>query len=276
MLRPTLAALALTLALGACSNGGDDPFADPYEERSAASIFAEGEQLLNEGDEEAAAETFEALERVHPASEWAKRAMMMAAFAYYQGGDYDQAVAAAQRYIQWYPADTDAAYAQYLIGMSHYDRIMDVERDQAETRRALQELEKVVRRYPQSEYAREAALKIDLTRDQLAGKEMLVGRYYLGQGNYTASINRFKEVLAQYQTTSHAPEALHRLVEAYLSLGIESEARTAAAVLGHNFPGSKWYEASYALMQGADIAPFEDRESWISKVFRRITTGDTI
>jgi outer membrane protein assembly factor BamD len=276
MLRPTLAALALTLALAACSNGGDDPFADPYEERTAASIFAEGEQLLNEGDEEAAAETFEALERVHPASEWAKRAMMMAAFAYYQGGDYDQAVAAAQRYIQWYPADTDAAYAQYLIGMSHYDRIMDVERDQAETRRALQELEKVVRRYPQSEYAREAALKIDLTRDQLAGKEMLVGRYYLGQGNYTASINRFKEVLAQYQTTSHAPEALHRLVEAYLSLGIESEARTAAAVLGHNFPGSKWYEASYALMQGADIAPFEDRESWISKVFRRITTGDTI
>lgn len=275
MIRFAFAALALA-SLAACSGGDDDPYSDPYANRSAADIYAEGEQLLNDGDETEAAHVFEELERVHPYSEWSKRAMIMAAYSYYQGGEYDEAVSAAQRYISFFPSDPDAAYAQYIVGMSFYDRIVDVERDQANTRRALQELEEVVRRYPNSDYAREARLKIDLARDQLAGKEMQIGRYYLGQGNNIAAINRFKTVLSQYQTTSHAPEALHRLVEAYLSLGIESEARTAAAVLGENFPGSPWYEASYAMMQGADVAPFEDRESWISKVFRRVTTGDTL
>lgn len=274
MIRFALAALAL-LALGACTDD-DDPLADPYAGRSAASIYAEAEGLLNDGDELEAAETFEELERVHPYSEWSKRAMIMAAFAYYQAQDFDRAIAAGQRYLDFFPADPDAAYAQYLVGMSFYDQIVDVQRDQGATRRALQELEEVVRRYPDSDYAREARLKMDLTRDQLAGQEMLIGRYYLGQGNYIAAINRFKQVLTFYQTTSHAPEALHRLVEAYLSLGIEGEARTAAAVLGYNFPGSQWYEASYAMMQGADTAPFEDPESWISKVFRRVTTGETI
>ncbi|MGR3782974.1 MAG: outer membrane protein assembly factor BamD, partial [Albimonas sp.] len=203
-------------------------------------------------------------------------AMIMAAYGYYQGGEYDSAVTAAQRYIAFFPSDQDAAYAQYLIGMSYYDQIVDVQRDQGSTLRAIQEFEEVVRRYPNSDYAREARLKIDLARDQMAGKEMTIGRYYLGQGNYIAAINRFKTVLALYQTTSHAPEALYRLVEAYLSLGINSEAQTAAAILGYNFPGSEWYQGAYDLMQGADIAPFEDRESWISKLFRRVTTGDTI
>ncbi|MEO1688133.1 MAG: outer membrane protein assembly factor BamD [Pseudomonadota bacterium] len=275
-----LAAAVAALALAACSNpfssSDDDPLADPFAGRSAAEIYAEGEQRLNDGDEIGAAETFEELERVHPYSEWAKRSMIMAAFAYYQGQDFPQAIAAAERYLDFFPSDPDAAYAQYLVGMSWYDQIVDVERDQGATRQALQELEEVVRRYPASEYARDARLKMDLTRDQLAGKEMLIGRYYLGQGNYIAAINRFKSVLTFYQTTSHAPEALHRLVEAYLSLGIEGEARTAAAVLGYNFPGSDWYQASFAMMQGADVAPFEDRESWISRAFRRVTTGDTI
>ncbi len=274
MIRFAFAALALA-SLAACS-GNSDPYADPYANRSAADIYAEGEQLLNDGSEVEAAHAFEELERVHPYSEWSKRAMIMAAYSYYQGAEYDDAVSAAQRYISFFPSDPDAAYAQYIVGMSYYDRIVDVERDQDNTRRALQELQEVVRRYPASDYAREARLKIDLARDQLAGKEMQIGRYYLGQGNNIAAINRFKTVLSQYQTTSHTPEALHRLVEAYLSLGIESEARTAAAVLGENFPGSPWYEASYAMMQGADVAPFEDRESWISKVFRRVTTGDTL
>lgn len=274
MLRLLLACL-LVLGLAACSDDLD-PNEDRYAGRSAASIYREGEAQLNDGEPIAAAETFEELERVHPYSEWARRSMIMAAFGFYQGQDFDRAIAAASRYIDFFPADPDAAYAQYLIGMSHYDQIMDVERDQGETARALQELEEVVRRYPGSDYAREARLKIDLARDQLAGQEMLVGRYYLGQGNYVAAINRFKRVLTLYQTTSQAPEALHRLVEAYLSLGVESEARTAAAVLGHNFPGSPWYEASYAMMQGADIAPFEDRESWISKAFRRVVTGQTL
>jgi outer membrane protein assembly factor BamD len=274
MIRLALA-LSLVLGLAACSDDAD-PNEDLYAGRSAASIYQEGEALLNDGEPIQAAETFEELERVHPYSEWSKRAMIMAAYGFYQGQAFDRAIAAAQRYIDFFPADPDAAYAQYLIGMSHYDQIMDVERDQGETRSALQELEQVVRRYPGSDYAREARLKIDLARDQIAGQEMLVGRYYLGQGNYVAAINRFKRVLTLYQTTSQAPEALHRLVEAYLSLGVESEARTAAAVLGYNFPGSEWYEASYAMMQGADIAPFEDRESWISKAFRRVTTGSTL
>lgn len=273
MIRTALAALAL-LALAACSSGSRD--ADPFVGMSAAEIFAEGERQMNAGQSSAAGQTFEELERIHPYSEWAKRAMIMAAFAHYQAQDFDRAIIAARRYLDFFPADADAPYAQYLIGMSHYDQILDVNRDQAATRRALQELEDVARRWPQSDYAREARLKVDLARDQLAGKEMMIGRYYLGQGNFVAAINRFKVVLSQFQTTSHAPEALHRLVEAYLSLGVESEARTAAAVLGHNFPGSEWYEASYAMMQGADMAPFEDRESWISRAFRRVTTGATL
>ncbi len=269
-----LAAAAFTLA--ACSSDNKDEFADPYAGRSAASIYQEGEAQLNDGEPVQAGETFEELERVHPYSEWSKRAMIMAAYSYYQAGAFDRAIGAAQRYLNFFPSDPDSPYAQYLIGMSWYDQIVDVERDQGATRNALQELEQVVRRYPGSEYAREAQLKIDLTRDQLAGKEMLIGRYYLGQQHYIAAINRFKVVLSRYQTTSHVPEALHRLVEAYLSLGITSEAQTAAAVLGYNYPGSEWYEASYAMMKGANLAPFEDEESWISRAFRRVTTGDTI
>ncbi len=276
MLRFVLAAAAALMLTACSSDKKKDEFYDPYAGRSAASIYQEGEQLLNDGNPVAAGEVFEELERVHPYSEWSRRAMIMAAFSYYQAAEFNRAITAGQRFLDFFPSDPDSPYAQYLIGMSYYDQIVDVQRDQGATRRALQELEEVVRRYPGTEYAREAQFKIDLTRDQLAGKEMLIGRYYLGQRHYVAAINRFKVVLSQYQTTSHTPEALHRLVEAYLSLGVVSEAQTAAAVLGHNFPGSEWYEASYAMMQGADLAPFEERESWISRVFRRVTTGDTL
>jgi outer membrane protein assembly factor BamD len=266
----------LTLTLAACSGTDDDPFADPYAGRSAASIYAEAEDLLQQGDAVESGEMLEELERVHPYSEWAKRAMIMSAFAYYQATEFERSRLAAQRFIDFFPSDADAPYAQYLIALSWYDQIVDVARDQGSARRALEELQKVVQRYPASEYAREAQLKIDLANDQLAGKEMMIGRYYLGQGRYIAAINRFKTVLTLYQTTSHAPESLHRLVEAYLSLGIIEEARTAAAVLGHNFPGSDWYQASYARMQGEGLAPWEDKESWISQVFRRVTTGSTL
>ncbi|MFT6773739.1 MAG: outer membrane protein assembly factor BamD [Paracoccaceae bacterium] len=266
----------LTLTLAACSGKDDDPFADPYAGRSAASIYAEAEDLLQQGDAVQSGEMLEELERVHPYSEWAKRAMIMSAFAYYQATEFERSRLAAQRFIDFFPSDADAPYAQYLIALSWYDQIVDVARDQGSARRALEELQKVVQRYPASEYAREAQLKIDLANDQLAGKEMMIGRYYLGQGRYIAAINRFKTVLTLYQTTSHAPESLHRLVEAYLSLGIIEEARTAAAVLGHNFPGSDWYQASYARMQGEGLAPWEDKESWISQVFRRVTTGSTL
>lgn len=272
-------AAGLVLTLSACSWFGakeKDPFADPYAGRSAAEIYAEAETQLEDGDAVAAGETLEELERVHPYSEWAKRAMILSAYAYHKAGEMDRARLAAQRFIDFFPSDQDAPYAQYLIGLTWYDGIVDVARDQGAARKALEELQKVVSRYPDSVYAREAQLKIDLCNDQLAGKEMMIGRYYLGQSKRIAAINRFRTVLTRYQTTSHAPEALHRLVEAYLALGLESEARTAAAVLGHNFPGSEWYEASYAMMQGADLAPFEDEESWISRAFRQITTGSTL
>lgn len=272
-------ALVLALSLSACGwFGGDDAtdFDDPYAGRSAAEIYAVAERQLADGEAVKAGETLEELERVHPYSEWSKRAMIMSAYAYHQAGEFGRARLAAQRFIDFFPSDADAPYAQYIIGLTYYDQIVDVARDQGNARLALEELRKVVERYPGSEYAREAQLKIDLCNDQLAGKEMMIGRYYLGQSKRIAAINRFKTVLTRYQTTSHAPEALHRLVEAYLELGLEGEARTAAAVLGHNFPGSEWYEASYAMMQGANLAPFEDEESWISRAFRQITTGSTL
>jgi outer membrane protein assembly factor BamD len=276
MVRFALMAL-LAISLAGCSWFGDDEeYVDPYAGRSAADIYQEGQALLDDGDSEEAGKVFEELERVHPYSEWAKRAMLKAAVSYYDAQLYERSRQAALRFLDFFPSDPDAPYAQYIIGMGYYDQIVDVGRDQGATRFALQELEEVARRYPGSEYAREARLKIDLTRDQLAGKEMTIGRYYLSRHNYVAAINRFKVVLEQYQTTSHAPEALHRLVEAYLSLGVAGEAQTAAAVLGHNYPGSPWYEASYAMMQGADIAPFEDRDSWISRIYRQVIVGKKI
>jgi outer membrane protein assembly factor BamD len=267
----------LAISLAGCSWFKDDEeYVDPYAGRSASDIYEEGQALVADGEAEKAGKVFEELERVHPYSEWAKRAMIQAAAAYYDAQLYEQSRQAALRFLDFFPSDQDAPYAQYIIGMTYYDQIVDVGRDQGATRFALQELEEVSRRYPGSDYAREARLKIDLTRDQLAGKEMTIGRYYLSRHNYVAAINRFKVVLEQYQTTSHAPEALHRLVEAYLSLGVPSEAQTAAAVLGHNYPGSEWYQASYAMMQGADIAPFEDRDSWISRIYRQVITGSIL
>lgn len=276
MVRFALMAL-LAVSIAGCSWFEDDEeYVDPYAGRPAAEIYAEAQALLDDGEPGEAGGVLEELERVHPYSEWAKRAMIMAAVSYYNAEQYEQSRQAARRFLDFFPSDEQSPYAQYIIGMTYYDQIVDVGRDQGATRIALQELEEVSRRYPGTEYAREARLKIDLARDQLAGKEMTIGRYYLGRSNYVAAINRFKVVLERYQTTSHAPEALHRLVEAYLSLGVPGEAQTAAAVLGHNYPGSEWYEASYAMMQGADIAPFEDEESWISRIYRRVVAGDEL
>ena len=263
---------ALLAVLGACSS--DDGDEVPVETRSAREIFDTGETQLADGDAEEAAASFDEVERLFPFSQLAKRAMIMSAFSYYRAGNMPEARAAAGRYLDLYPSDVDAAYAQYLIGLTYYDNIVDTGRDQATTRRALQELTTVVERYPASDFAREAKLKIDLTRDHLAGKEMEVGRYYLKRGHYLAAINRFRVVLEQYQTTSQTPEALHRLVEAYLALGVEREAQTAAAVLGENFVGSDWYAASYALLTGEDLRPERDGDSWIDRVFRQVIKGE--
>ena len=196
-----------------------------------------------------AAKGFGEVERQHPYSQWATRAILMQAYAHYQRNDYDSAQNAAQRFITLHPGHRDAPYAYYLVAISHYEQISDVRRDQSETEKALRSLEEISQRFPGTSYARDAEAKAVLARDHLAGKEMEIGRYYLNKRAHTASINRFKKVVQNYQTTTHTPEALYRLTEAYLALGIRSEAQTAAAVLGHNYPNSDWYRDAYSLLE---------------------------
>ncbi len=260
-------ALAATVGLVLALLVGCAPGEEPYVERPVEELYNEAMDSLLDEDFEAAVAGFAEVERQHPYSVWATRAQIMSAFVYYQSNRYDDAIAAAGRFIELHPGNRDAAYGYYLIAMSHYEQITDVNRDQRTTALALQALEEVVRRFPGSTYARDARLKIDLARDHLAGKEMTVGRYYLRRGNAVAAIGRFRKVVELYQTTSHAAEALHRLTEAYLALGVSGEAQTAAAVLGHNYPGSRWYEHSYALLVDSDLTPEADEESWISRVF---------
>ncbi|MCY4034471.1 MAG: outer membrane protein assembly factor BamD [Hyphomicrobiales bacterium] len=219
-----------------------------YNERPATEIYNTALDALQAGDYETAATEFIEVERQHPYSVWARRAILLSAYAYYVDEEYDQSILAAQRYIMLYPGGESAPYAYYLVATCFYEQITDVTRDQRRTEEALAALEEVVRRFPDTEYARDAAFKIDLARDHLAGKEMEVGRYYLDQEAYSAAIGRFLEVLARYQTTTHTPEALHRLTEAYLALGLREEAQASAAILGHNYPASEWYEYSYILV----------------------------
>ena len=265
---PALIALCL---LAACA---DDEAELIDDDRPPEAIFAEGERLMREGDWLEAAQRFDDVERLYPYSDTAKDAMLRAAQAYYQAESYNEARLAAERFLRFHPADPRAAEAQYLIANSWYAQIVDVGRDQSATREALAALRDTVNRYPGTEEARSAQLKLDLTLDHLAGKEMQVGRYYLKRGHYIAAINRFRAVIETYQTTSHTPEALHRLVEAYMALGVPAEAQTAAAVLGYNFPGSKWYAASFDLLTGSDLAPLENSDSWISRAYRQVIQGE--
>ncbi|WP_296715942.1 outer membrane protein assembly factor BamD [Tistrella sp.] len=259
---------ACVAALAACSSDDDDRPA--YVERPVEQIYAQAANELDQGEYRKAAQSFDEVERQHPYSTWATEAQLMAAYSYYQANQYEDAIATAQRFIDLHPGNPNVAYAYYLVGLCHYERISDVGRDQEMTRKSLEAFQEVVRRFPDSAYAPDARLKIDLARDHLAGKEMEIGRYYLTRGLYIAAINRFRTVIERYQTTTHVPEALHRLVEAYLSLGIEREAQTAAAVLGYNYPGSDWYEDSYALLTGRNLQPVEDKGSWISRAFRSV------
>jgi outer membrane protein assembly factor BamD len=274
-LRLASAFLALSLLAGCETVGGwfeDDEVS--LEDRPAGEIYAQAEGLMADEQFAEAATTFDEVERLYPFSQLAKRATIMSAFANYEAGNMPAARAAASRYLDLYPSDADAPYAQYLIALTHYDNIVDVGRDQARTRDALQELTELVRRYPNSDFARDAALKIDLTNNHLAGKEMEIGRYYLKRGHHMAAINRFRTVLEQYQTTAHTPEALHRLVEAYLSLGLEQEAQVVAAVLGENFVGSDWYAASYALLTDRDLRPATRDDGFFDRVYRRVILGE--
>jgi outer membrane protein assembly factor BamD len=267
--------LAVMLApLGACSSLGglfssnDD---GAVAEEPADQLYNEGLYLLNDRkDYKSAAKKFEEVDRQHPYSDWARKSLIMSAFAYYESGDYDESITAAKRYIMLHPGSPDAAYAQFLVGSSYFDRIPDISRDQEKTEKAVAELEEVVRKYPNTEYAASAKKKIEIARDQLAGKEVDVGRWYMQKKDYTAAINRFKVVVTRYQTTRHVEEALMRLTEAYMTLGIVGEAQTSAAVLGHNFPDSPWYQDAYNLVKQRGLEPSENKNSWISKAFKII------
>lgn len=245
-----------------------------YENYTAQHIFERGEYDLSRRNYDLAAQSFSEIERLYPYSELTKRAVIMQAYSYHLEKDYESSRAAAQRYIDFYPTDEDAAYAQYLLALSYYDQIDEVGRDQGLTFLALQELRKVIEVYPDSEYARSAILKFDLAFDHLASKEMEVGRFYLKRDHFSAAINRFRVVVEDFQTTSHTPEALHRLVEAYLSLGLVNEAQTAAAILGHNFRATDWYEDSYALLTRRGLRPEPAGDNWLHQVYRQMIKGE--
>ena len=247
---------------------------DTFVEEPAEKLYNQGLYLMNEkSDPKGASKKFEEVDRQHPYSDLARKSLLMSAYAFYKANDYDSCIGAATRYVTLHPGSPDAAYAQFLIAASHYDQIPDITRDQTRTEKAIAALEEVVRKYPTSEYAVSAKQKLQAARDQLAGREMNVGRYYMQKRNYTAAINRFKTVVTQYQTTRHVEEALARLTEAYMAIGIVSEAQTAAAVLGHNFPDSPWYKDAYKLVKSGGVEPSEDQGSWISRAFKKVGLG---
>ncbi len=276
-----VAVFLLAASLGACSSfsglgnfsgfnlfgSKDDTAADEPPDR----LYNEGLfYLSSKHNPKDAIKKFEEVDRQHPYSDWARKSLVMAAYSYYQAGEYDDCIATAKRYITLHPGSPDAAYAEYLIASSYFDQIPDITRDQQRTQKALDAFEEIIRKYPGTEYANTAKQKIQVARDQLAGKEMEIGRYYLRKKDYTGAINRFKVVVTRYQTTRQVEEALERLTESYMALGIVDEAQTAAAVLGHNFPDSEWYKHAYALVKTNGAEPSENKESWISKAFHKI------
>ena len=277
-LRLAASLVVLAIPLSGCGTGAlwDKFFAkdDTFKDEPADKLYNEGLYLLNEkSDPKAASKKFEEVDREHPYSDWARKSLLMSAYAFYNAGDYDSCIGAATRYVTLHPGSPDAAYAQYLIAASHYDQIPDISRDQGRTEKAIAALEGVVRKYPTSEYAVSAKAKLEGARDQLAGKEMNIGRYYMQKRDYTAAINRFKTVVTQDQTTRHVGEALARLTEAYMAIGIVGEAQTAAAVLGHNFPDSRWYKDAYNLVKSGGLEPSENQGSYISRAFKKIGLG---
>jgi outer membrane protein assembly factor BamD len=276
-LAASLAVLATTLS--GCGTGALwDKFMakdeTTFSDQPADKLYNEGLFLMNNNhDLKAATKKFDEVDREHPYSEWARKSLLMSAYASYQAGDYDTCIGSASRYVTLHPGSADAAYAQYLIAASNYDQIPDISRDQARTEKAMASLEEVIRKYPTSEYAGEAKKKLEGARDQLAGKEMAIGRYYMQRRDFTGAINRFKTVVTRYQTTRHVEEALARLTEAYMAIGIVGEAQTAAAVLGHNFPDSRWYKDAYNLVKSGGVEPSENQGSWISKAFKKMGLG---
>ena len=271
---------SLALAAAGCSTleslnpfGGEKYETKLLPEEPADAIYDQGLARLQKGDGEGAAKKFAELEKQYPFSAHSRKGLIMQTYSQYQGGQYDDAIATAQRYIGLYPSSPEAPYAMYLAAMSYYNQVPDISRDQERAEKSLNLFVSLVEKYPKSEYVEDSKYKIQVTRDQLAGKEMSVGRFYLTRKNYTAAANRFRDVVGKYQTTRHVEEALYRLTEAYLALGIVNEAQTAAAVLGHNYPDSQWYKDAFALLKGGGLQPNEDSGSWISKSFKKLGLG---
>lgn len=275
LLSPAAVAFAVLIAaapLGGCSMFGGDETASLENPDPPEKMYADADALLNEGSFEDAAKKFEDLERNYPFSNdpskpYARRSLALAAFAYYKAGMYDDAILSGRRYTTMHAGTEDAALAHYVIGSSYYDQMQDSVRDQSYTKKAIEEYTTLVQQYPQSSYAKDVSNRIRVAQDLLAASEMNVGRFYLKKGNYLAAINRFKTVVVEHQTTRHVEEALHRLTECYLALGILPEAQTAAAILGHNFPNSSWYKDSYALLANTGLKPEENTESDLSKAW---------
>jgi outer membrane protein assembly factor BamD len=288
--RTAIVLMVASLALAGCSSGsllngvlggGDSaglgastgkggavsPDLGQSDESAVAGLYNAGLSDLKSGSYKSANKKFAEVERQHPYSKWATQAILMQAFSSYQNNEYDDAIDSGKRFIALHPGHKDTGYAYYLVAISEYEQIADVRRDQSRTERAVEALDEVARRFPDSQYAADATQKAMIGRDQLAAKEMEVGRYYLKKGSYLAGINRFKKVVTDYQTSTHTPEALYRLAEGYMALGVVSEAQTAAAVLGHNYPNSDWYKDAYSLVSSDGKAPTASKSSWISKVF---------
>ena len=261
------------LAFAGCSGITSRSSDESIENMGPAEIYQQGELELNKNQNKRAAEYFGEIERLYPYSEWAKRGLIMQAFAFHKDKNYQLSRGAASRFVDFYPADDDVAYAYYLIGLSYYDQIDDVGRDQGVTRNALQSFRVIFEQFPSSEYAESSKLKFDLAFDHLASKEMEVGRYYLKDGYYTAAINRFRIVVEDFQTTTQTPEALHRLVEAYLSLGLKDEAQTAGAILNHNYKASEWYARSYELLTSQGLTLGAKGSGWLARVHRQVIKG---
>ena len=255
-----------------CSNTAEVG-SDEIENYSAKQIFDRAEFEMARSKPMDAIAFFSDVERLYPYSEWAKRSVIMQAFAHHKAKQYEEARDAAERYIEYYPSDEDSAYAQYIIALSYYDQIEDIGRDQQVTAKALEAFKTLIVNYPNSEYVKAAELKFDLAFDHLAGKEMEVGRYYLKRQQFPAAINRFRIVVEEYQTSSYTAEALHRLVEAYLSMGLVEEAQSAGAILGYNYQATAWYQRTYSLLKNENLSPAAKGTGWLRKIHRQVLKG---
>ncbi|MDB2397382.1 outer membrane protein assembly factor BamD [Planktomarina temperata] len=262
----------LTVAISGCSALKSKPKID-IDTYSAKEIYDLAEDRLAKKRPQDAAKYFSEIERLYPYSEWAKRGLIMQAFSYHKDQDYENSRSAAQRYIDFFPAAEDAAYAQYILALSYYDQISEVGRDQDVTVKALQELRLLIERYPDSKYTKDSAEKFDMAFSFLAAKEMEVGRYYLQRGYYTSAVNRFRKVVQEFRTTEQTPEALYRLIECYLSLGLRGEAQSAAAILQESYSSTQWHKDSLILLSGEGLLPDAGGQNWLSTIYRQTIKG---